>query len=479
MDEEGGEDGNWNESSAALGEFGDGDEAVGARSITGKKRRAVVVETAPVRVNPRQTLLFSATLLSQESNKRATGPNAKGAAGRNKTVDARFDGAVTVRPHAAAKKLLPEFLRQLVDAVAIQKSVTIVNAATANRIARATEVAAAASSAGTAVAAKENRESSGLTTTAASQAESVQLGAATLPKGLVQVEVKMPTEEKDVIAYYYLITNPSRTLVFVNSIKTARRLDGLLRALGLNCRTVHSQLQQRQRLRALDSFRASPIGVLVATDIAARGLDIPKVQHVVHYDIARSAQVYVHRSGRTARASATGTAVSLVTPLDEAHHADICRAQGLMALPPYRVDLAVLPDLRSHVNMAKKIFTKSFVLSQKQKTNNWLADTVRGTGLDLDDDVLEGDADDRNNDENDQLDDDNRGGKRSRMEVLRAQQQAVERDRREMKVMIEQSAARISKSRNKFALGKSAVVNTAPVATAYKRRRGPFIVVAK
>ena len=79
--------------------------------------------------------------------------------------------------------------------------------------------------------------------------------------------------------------------MFVNSIKTARRLDGLLRALGLNCRTVHSQLQQRQRLRALDSFRASPIGVLVATDIAARGLDIPKVQHVVHYDIARSAQV--------------------------------------------------------------------------------------------------------------------------------------------------------------------------------------------
>ncbi len=79
--------------------------------------------------------------------------------------------------------------------------------------------------------------------------------------------------------------------MFVNSIKTARRLDGLLRALGLNCRTVHSQLQQRQRLRALDSFRSSPIGVLVATDIAARGLDIPKVEFVVHYDIARSTQV--------------------------------------------------------------------------------------------------------------------------------------------------------------------------------------------
>lgn len=88
-----------------------------------------------------------------------------------------------------------------------------------------------------------------------------------------------------------LFQNPSRALVFVNSIKTARRLDGLLRALGMNCRTVHSQLQQRQRLRALDTFRSSPVGILVATDIAARGLDIPKVQFVVHYDSARSVQV--------------------------------------------------------------------------------------------------------------------------------------------------------------------------------------------
>ena len=81
----------------------------------------------------------------------------------------------------------------------------------------------------------------------------------------------------------------------MNSIKTARRLDGLLRALGLNCRTVHSQLQQRQRLRALDTFRSSPVGVLVATDIAARGLDIPKVQYVVHYDTARSFQASIER----------------------------------------------------------------------------------------------------------------------------------------------------------------------------------------
>ncbi|CAM9325387.1 unnamed protein product, partial [Ectocarpus fasciculatus] len=204
-----------------------------------------------------------------------------------------------------------------------------------------------------------------------------------LPSTLQQYEIRAPMEEKDAMAYYFLSANPSRVLVFVNSIKTARRLDGLLRALGLNCRTVHSQLQQRQRLRALDTFRSSPGGVLVATDIAARGLDIPKVQFVVHYDSARSVQVYVHRSGRTARASAQGTTISLVAPQDEAYHKNICQAQGLTTLPPYKVDLSLLPDLRSHVALAKKIFTKSFVLSQKQKSNNWLRDTARGTDLDI------------------------------------------------------------------------------------------------
>ncbi len=77
----------------------------------------------------------------------------------------------------------------------------------------------------------------------------------------------------------------------MNSIKTARRLDGLLRVLELNCRTIHAQLQQRQRLRALESYSTSSNCILVATDVAARGLDISKIDYVIHYDIARSPQV--------------------------------------------------------------------------------------------------------------------------------------------------------------------------------------------
>lgn len=77
----------------------------------------------------------------------------------------------------------------------------------------------------------------------------------------------------------------------MNSIKTAKRLDGLLRALQLNCCTLHAQLQQKQRIKSLERFEDSPISVLVATDVAARGLDISRIQYVLHYDVARSPQV--------------------------------------------------------------------------------------------------------------------------------------------------------------------------------------------
>jgi ATP-dependent RNA helicase DDX24/MAK5 len=147
----------------------------------------------------------------------------------------------------------------------------------------------------------------------------------------------------------------------VNSIKTARRVDGLLRALGFNCRAIHAQLQQRQRLRALESYRSSTDAVLVATDVAARGLDIPSISSVVHYDVARSPQVYIHRSGRTARAGASGLTVSLVAPEDTAHHNAICAAQTAKTLPVHKVDLMSLPMLRSRVKLAKKVCKCVFI----------------------------------------------------------------------------------------------------------------------
>jgi len=209
-------------------------------------------------------------------------------------------------------------------------------------------------------------------------------GPLVLPAGLSQYEVRLPVEDKDVIAYHFLLKHMGRTLIFVNSIKTARRVDGLLRALQINCRTIHSQLQQKQRIKALEGFNSSPIGALVATDVAARGLDLPRVQYVLHYDIARSPQVYIHRSGRTARAGAKGTSLSLVTPEDDKYHSTICAALKMPSFPIMRMDLSSAPILRERVKLAKKIFLQSFIASQGSKQKSWLEQSAEEAGLEVD-----------------------------------------------------------------------------------------------
>lgn len=103
-------------------------------------------------------------------------------------------------------------------------------------------------------------------------------------------------------------------MIFVNAISSVKRVTSLLRILGIDAQPIHAAKQQRQRLKALDRFRDDPNGVLVATDVAARGLDIKDIRCVIHYQVAASADVYIHRSGRTARLENEGLAVSLVVP---------------------------------------------------------------------------------------------------------------------------------------------------------------------
>ncbi|EFX05366.1 ATP dependent RNA helicase [Grosmannia clavigera kw1407] len=124
--------------------------------------------------------------------------------------------------------------------------------------------------------------------------------------------------EKDLYLYSLLLLQPTRrTLVFANSISTVRRLAPLLQNLNLPAIALHSQMPQKARLRAVERFKAaqgSRGAVLIATDVAARGLDIPGIDVVIHYHVPRSADNYVHRSGRTARAASAGLSILLCGP---------------------------------------------------------------------------------------------------------------------------------------------------------------------
>ena len=105
----------------------------------------------------------------------------------------------------------------------------------------------------------------------------------------------------------------SRGLVFCATKIRCDRLAQGLQTNGYDAMPIHGDLSQRQRDNAIHSFRTGRTGLLIATDVAARGLDIPKVSHVINYDMPEDPSMYFHRIGRTARAGRQGVAISLLT----------------------------------------------------------------------------------------------------------------------------------------------------------------------
>jgi ATP-dependent RNA helicase RhlE len=115
---------------------------------------------------------------------------------------------------------------------------------------------------------------------------------------------------------FHLLADPKfgTVLVFTRTKRGADRIARKLEAGGIKTGTIHSNRSQNQRLRALKDFKSGAVRVLVATDIAARGIDVDGISHVVNYDFPMHPEDYVHRIGRTGRAHAVGDAISFVTP---------------------------------------------------------------------------------------------------------------------------------------------------------------------
>ena len=119
------------------------------------------------------------------------------------------------------------------------------------------------------------------------------------------IEEKLP-----LLVYLLQHRDPTRSLVFTNTKDMAENIAATLKGNGLNAAVLSGDVPQNQRLRILLDFTEGRLPVLVATDVAARGLHIPDVSHVFNYDLPQNAEDYVHRIGRTARAGASGDAVS-------------------------------------------------------------------------------------------------------------------------------------------------------------------------
>jgi ATP-dependent RNA helicase RhlE len=136
-----------------------------------------------------------------------------------------------------------------------------------------------------------------------------------------------------------LLSRPGvrNALVFTRTKHRANRLAERLGHRGVSAERIHGNRTQAQRTRALADFKAGRVRVLVATDIAARGIDVTGLSHVVNFDVPAAAEDYIHRVGRTARAEAVGDAMTLVSPAEETDFRSIERAVGK---PIARVTLA-------------------------------------------------------------------------------------------------------------------------------------------
>lgn len=134
---------------------------------------------------------------------------------------------------------------------------------------------------------------------------------------LQQAYAFIPAKLKDAhLAYLLNDLAGSTAIVFVSTCANAQRLALMLRNLGFAALPIHGQLNQSQRLGALTKFKSGERSILLATDVASRGLDIPAVDVVINYDVPAHSKDYIHRVGRTARAGRSGRAITLVTQYD-------------------------------------------------------------------------------------------------------------------------------------------------------------------
>jgi superfamily II DNA/RNA helicase len=146
----------------------------------------------------------------------------------------------------------------------------------------------------------------------------VAVGSTTAPIAKIHQElVHIPVAQKYGQLLEQLQKRQGSVIVFVKTKRGADRMAEKLTAAKIAAEAIHGNLRQNQRNRVIQSFRDKKYRVMVATDVAARGLDIPHIEHVINYDLPQQAEDYIHRIGRTGRAGAEGSAVCFIAPEDK------------------------------------------------------------------------------------------------------------------------------------------------------------------
>ncbi|XP_048217761.1 ATP-dependent RNA helicase DDX24 [Perognathus longimembris pacificus] len=208
---------------------------------------------------------------------------------------------------------------------------------------------------------------------------------------LTETKIHCEADEKDFYLYYFLMQYPGRSLVFANSISCIKRLSGLLKVLDIMPLTLHACMHQKQRLRNLEQFARLEDCVLLATDVAARGLDIPEVQHVIHYQVPRTSEIYIHRSGRTARATREGLSLMLIGPEDVINFKKIYKTlKKDEDIPLFPVQTKYMDIVKERIRLARQIEKAEYRNFQACLHNSWLEQAAAALEIELEEDMYKG-----------------------------------------------------------------------------------------
>lgn len=202
------------------------------------------------------------------------------------------------------------------------------------------------------------------------------------PHTLVQQYLFIPSKWKDCYLAFVLDEFKGQSsIIFTATCDSALRVTLMLRNLGFKAVCLHGQLSQPKRLGALNKFKSGERNVLVATDVASRGLDIPNVDLVINFDIPSNGKDYIHRVGRTARAGKAGRSLAFVTQYDiEAYQ----RLETMLdqKLPEFPADQEMVLVLLERVTEAQKIATRELKEMQAQNGKSGKGKKRRNGDLD-------------------------------------------------------------------------------------------------
>ncbi len=208
-------------------------------------------------------------------------------------------------------------------------------------------------------------------------------GSSTTLKEITQLYLDIPKAQKEnvlkLLMFYY---KPVHSIIFANTKSMVDELCDMLSDLGLSARGLHGDMKQRQRTNVMADFKSGKTEVLIATDVAARGIDVSDIDYVFNYDIPKMSEYYVHRIGRTGRAGRKGTAITLCCGRQQVSTIKALARKlqsDITEIPTPTVESIQMSELEGNVEQVVKILAENKI----NPAQKMLIDTLVGYGYSL------------------------------------------------------------------------------------------------